>query len=62
MPPSSPAPLIQPPTPRQQSWGTIVSLVIIVAMIIVGALYAWGKRIADERALVPATATTTETY
>jgi uncharacterized membrane protein (DUF485 family) len=50
--PESQKPLIAPPTPSQQSWGTIIALVIIVAMIVVGALYAWGKRISDQNALI----------
>ncbi len=56
-----PKPVIEPRTPEQQSWGTIFALIIIVAMIVVGALYAWGKRIAEERALT-APQTSTETF
>jgi L-asparagine transporter-like permease len=48
--PSIPAsPLM--PTPKQQSWGALISIVVIVGMIIIGAFYAWGERIAEERAL-----------
>ena len=50
-PPIFSAPAIKPPTPKQQSWGTVISIVIIVLMIVIGAFYAWGKRIAEERAL-----------
>ena len=39
------------PSPEAQSWGTIISIVIIVLMIIIGAFYAWGKRIAQDNAL-----------
>ncbi len=39
------------PSQKAQSWGAIVSIIIIVLMIIVGALYAWGKRIAQQQAL-----------
>lgn len=39
------------PSPKAQSWGALISIVIIVLMIIVGAFYAWGKRVAQERAL-----------
>jgi len=60
--PSQPVPAIKPPTPKQQSWGTIISLVIIIAMIVVGAFYAWGKRIAEEQSLVPEGYTPAETY
>ena len=59
---ATPAPIIKPPTPKQQSWGTIASLVIIVAMIVVGALYSWGKRIAEEKALLEQLKTETQTY
>lgn len=40
-----------PPSPRQQSWGVVISTVVIVLMLVVGAFYAWGERIAEERAL-----------
>ena len=52
MPPSVPG----APSPQAQSWGTAISIVVIVLMIIIGAFYAWGERIAEENALlVPAT-------
>ena len=35
------------PSPEQQQWGVVISMIIIVAMIVVGAFYAWGKRIAQ---------------
>jgi hypothetical protein len=40
------------PSPKAQSWGVVISIVIIVLMIIVGAFYAWGKRIAQENSLI----------
>ena len=43
------------PSPMAQSWGTVISIVIIVLMIIIGAFYAWGKRIAQEDALITPT-------
>lgn len=48
-------PIVPPPgtpSPQAQSWGTVISIIIIVLMIIVGAFYAWGKRIAQENALI----------
>jgi len=33
------------PSPKQQSWGALISIVVIVLMIVIGAFYAWGKRI-----------------
>ncbi len=50
------------PSPRQQSWGTVISIVLIVLMIVVGALYAWGKRVAQERALLQQISTTTPAH
>ncbi len=50
--PPTPAPAIPPRTPAQQSWGAIIAMIIIVLMIVVGAFYAWGKRVAEERALL----------
>jgi len=37
------------PSPKAQSWGTIISIIIIVLMIIIGAFYSWGKRISQEQ-------------
>ena len=46
-------PLLPPGTPsrREQSWGAVLSIVVIVLMVIIGALYAWGNRIAQQNAL-----------
>ncbi len=57
-----PPPAFAAPTPKQQSWGAMASIIIIVFMIVIGAFYTWGKRIAEERALQLQTTTTTETY
>jgi ABC-type transporter Mla subunit MlaD len=61
MPPPTPQ-LPATRTPAQQSLGTIVALVVIIGMIVVGAFYAWGKRIAEERAFIGETASSTQTY
>lgn len=47
-------PLLPPgvPSQKQQSWGVLISIVVIVLMIVIGAFYSWGKRIAEVR--VPA--------
>ncbi len=37
------------PSPAAQSWGAVISIVIIVLMIIIGAFYAWGERIAQNQ-------------
>lgn len=45
------------PSARQQQWGVMISIVVIVLMITIGAFYSWGKRIAQEQELlVPITA------
>ncbi len=52
-------PLIPSGTPshQRQSWGVIISIIIIVLMIVIGAFYAWGKRVAQQNALfAPTTA------
>ena len=54
--------MVAPPSPKQQSFGTILSIVIIVLMIVVGAFYSWGKRIAQERAILESATSTTTTY
>lgn len=36
------------PSAKAQSWGTVISITIIVLMVLVGAFYAWGKRIAEQ--------------
>ncbi len=36
-----------PPSAAQQSWGATISIVVIVLMIVIGAFYSWGKRIAQ---------------
>lgn len=45
-----PAPALPPgtPSPKAQSWGVVISIIIIVLMVLVGAFYAWGKRIAEQ--------------
>ena len=40
------------PSPKAQSWGAVISIIIIVLMVVIGAFYAWGKRIAQERAII----------
>ena len=57
-----PPPTFPSPSPKQQSWGALISIIIIVLMIVIGAFYTWGKRIAEERALELQTASSTETY
>jgi len=35
------------PTKKQQSYGAFISIIIIVAIIVIGAFYVWGKRISE---------------
>lgn len=43
---------MKPRTAQQQSWSTIISIVIIILMIVVGAFYTWGKKLAEHRAII----------
>jgi len=55
--PANPSPM---PSPKAQSWGAFISMVIIVIMIIIGAFYAWGKRISEENVPTATTSTTAQ--
>lgn len=35
------------PSPKAQSWGALISIIVIVLMIVGGAFYTWGKRVAE---------------
>lgn len=35
------------PSRKAQSWGALISIVIIVLMVVGGAFYTWGKRISE---------------
>jgi len=43
------------PERKRASYGALISIVLILLIVIVGAFYAWGQRIASERVLTPAT-------
>lgn len=43
------------PSSKQQQWGALVSIVVIVLMVVVGAFYAWGKRIAEQKTFIEST-------
>jgi|GEM_PF-1134019 len=48
-----PEKLLTPPPPAHQQktpWGEIIGIVIIIAILIVGALYVWGAKLAQEDA------------
>lgn len=48
------APILPPgtPSPKAQSWSVVISIIIIVLMILVGAFYAWGKRISQNGTII----------
>ena len=46
-------PMVKTPSAKQQTWGTVISIVIIVAMVVVGAFYAWSKRTAETQQYAP---------
>lgn len=35
------------PSPKAQSWGAFISIIVIVLMIVSGAFYSWGKRVSE---------------
>jgi len=41
---------VQEAASRNASWGTIIVIIVLLGMIVTGAFYAWGKRVAEERA------------
>lgn len=41
------------PSRRAQSWGAVISIVVIVLMVVGGAFYAWGKRVAETNNIPP---------
>jgi len=41
---------VQEAASRNASWGTIIVIFVLLGMIVTGAFYAWGKRVAEERA------------
>ena len=43
---------------RNASWGAIISIAIILTMVIVGAFYAWGERISQQKSADAQTQTT----
>ena len=49
--PPGETPKLGVPSPKAQSWGVVISIIVIVGMIVVGAFYSWGKRIAEQNAL-----------
>ena len=44
--------------PKNASWGAILSIVVILAMIVIGATYSWDKRTDEQHAVTPPTSVT----
>ncbi len=42
-----------PVSPKKSSWGGILAIIVILILIVVGAFYAWGERIAKDGDLSP---------
>jgi hypothetical protein len=38
------------PSPARQSWGALLSIIVILGMIVVGAYYAWSKSMQERAA------------
>ena len=54
LPPLEKVPTTQAmPSRRAQSWGAVISIIIIVLMIVGGAFYSWGKRVAETNSIPP---------
>ena len=43
------------PSAKQQSWGVVISIIIIILMIVIGAFYSWGKRITEQNVFLAPT-------
>ncbi|HFC10591.1 MAG TPA: hypothetical protein ENJ75_00095 [Candidatus Kaiserbacteria bacterium] len=39
-------------TVTQQSWGAVLAIFIILIMIVLGAVYAWNKRVASMKSII----------
>ena len=36
------------PIAKNASWGVVISIIVIVLMILIGAFYSWGQRVAQQ--------------
>ncbi len=51
------------PNQPNASYGALISIVLILAIVVVGAFYVWGKRVSEQGKVIelpPMTSTTTE--
>ena len=38
-------------TEKEQSWGALIAIFVVLAMVVLGAFYAWNKRVSREQIL-----------
>ena len=48
-PAPAPAPMMPTEPKKNPAYGTILGIVLIVVILVVGAFYVWGKRLAEEQ-------------
>jgi hypothetical protein len=46
--PHAPEKLLTPPHEKNGSWGALAGSIVIILVLIVGALYFWGAKLAEE--------------
>lgn len=42
------------PSKKQQQWGLLISIVVIVLMIVIGAFYSWDNRVKEQQEFLDA--------
>ena len=50
LPPTETPESLGVPSAKAQSWGAVISIVVIVLMVVIGAFYAWGERVSQNNA------------
>lgn len=52
MPPESSEPVapMPAPAPKKTPWGSLIGIILIVAILVAGAFYVWQERLAQDRA------------
>lgn len=38
-------------TEKEQSWGALIAIFVVLAMVVLGAFYAWNKRVSREQTI-----------
>lgn len=61
MEPDAVTPPAAPLLPKQKSsYGALIAIIVILAMVVIGALYTWGARISEEPQPLPQATTTAQ--